>query len=403
MEKEKKLLQICKYSSIILVGSLILFYTGYLQPLTSLRSLIHSAWLLIFLCGVLLYFVFTIVEHYYEELVEYNKYLKTFHEFQMEASPTMKIENLSIKILDVLIKIFNGDKAVLIINDPEIKRFSKNGEFVISSGKNTVPQINRRGTHYFKTFYPSLIDNETKVCVDDIIKRYSLDDYSTVVVVPFANENRIVATSVVGLQNPQREFFEYIKEPVEIFSKQVSSIFESALLHQKIALASITDSLTGLYNKRYFQQRIREEFSKAKRNHFSIAVVISDLDNFKYYVDRYGHPLTDNLLFQLASLIKNLLRESDIICRFGGDEFVYLLPFSDSLDACGVAERIKTRVVSHEFLLDENNSAFITISFGVASFPEHGDTWEEIIKNADNALFQSKEKGKNRITIYEAV
>ncbi|HOQ81782.1 MAG TPA: GGDEF domain-containing protein [bacterium] len=402
MEKEKKLLQICKYSSIILVGSLILFYTGYLQPLTSLRSLIHSAWLLIFLCGVLLYFVFTIVEHYYEELVEYNEYLKTFHEFQMEASPTMKIENLSIKILDVLIKIFNGNKAVLIINDPEIKRFSKNGEFVISSGKNTVPQIKRRGTHYFKTFYSSLIDNETKVCVDDIIKRYSLDDYSTVAVVPFANENHIVATSVVGLQNPQREFFEYIKEPVEIFSKQVSSIFESALLHQEIALASITDSLTGLYNKRYFQQRIREEFSKAKRNHFPIAVVISDLDNFKYYVDRYGHPLTDNLLFQLVSLIKNLLRESDIICRFGGDEFVYLLPFSDSLDACGVAERIKTRVVSHEFLLDENNSAFITISFGVASFPEHGDTWEEIIKNADNALFQSKEKGKNRITIYEA-
>ncbi len=209
-----------------------------------------------------------------------------------------------------------------------------------------------------------------------------------------------MATAIVAFEKPNKDFLQYIKEPVEIFSKQVSSIFESAILHQKIALASITDSLTGLYNKRYFQQRIKEEFAKARRNHFPISVIISDLDNFKFYVDKFGHPLTDNLLSQLGAILKKLLRESDIVCRFGGDEFVYILPFSDSFEAYKVAERIKREVVSREFRLDDQNSASITMSFGIASFPEHGDTWEEIVKKADRALFISKENGRNKITVY---
>ncbi len=402
MEREKKLLRICKYSSIVLITVLILFHSGYLQPLISLRGIIRSSWLLIILCAGLLYLVFTIVEHYYKKLVEYNVYLKTFHNFQLESSPTMKIEDLSVKILDILIKIFNGEKAVFVINDPEVKKFSKNNEFIINHGVEKTVQATHRDIHHFRTFYSALIDDETKNSVEEIIKKHSFDAYPTIAVVPFANESHVVATGVVGLQNPQKDFFEYVKEPVEIFSKQVSSIFESAVLHQRIALASITDSLTGLYNKRFFQQRIREEFSEAKRNHFPVAVIISDLDNFKYYVDRYGHLLTDDLLFQIATLVRKLLRDSDIICRFGGDEFIYLLPFSDSLEAYKIAERIKSGVVSYEFRLDENNIAFITMSFGIASFPEHGDTWEEIVKNADRALFQSKERGKNKITVYEA-
>ncbi|MCM8764565.1 MAG: GGDEF domain-containing protein [Candidatus Omnitrophica bacterium] len=401
MEKERKLLTICKYSSIILIVVLILFYAGYLQPLTSIKMLFRSAWLLMVVCGGLLFFVFTLVEYYYKKIIDYNLYLKTFHQFQMDAVPTMPVEELSLKTLDVLTKIFKGDTSVFVINDNELKQFVNNSEFVINNG---VSGGYRKpdGAYHVRTFYPGILEGETMSQVEEIINKYSLGKFPTVAIVPFANENRVIATAVIGFDRRQKDFFEYIKEPVEIFSKQVSSIFESAVLHQRIVLASITDSLTGLYNKRYFQQRIKEEISKARRNYFPVSVIISDLDNFKYYVDKYGHPLTDILLSQFATFVKKLLRDSDIICRFGGDEFIYLLPFSDSLEAHRVADRVKSGVVSHEFRLDANSSVYMTMSFGIASFPEHGDTWEEIVKKADRALFVSKEKGKNMISVYRA-
>ncbi len=399
MEKERKLLIVCKYSSIVLIVVLILFYSGYLQPLKSFKALVRSAWILIVTCGGLLFLVFTLVEYYYRKIIDYNSYLRTFHNFQLDAVPTMSVEDLSIKTLDVLVKIFKGNTGIFIINDSELKKFAKNNEFVINNASgNRIRKKNE--TYHIRTFYPGVIVGDTRAKIEDVIKKYSLNNFSSVAIIPFANENHIMATALIGFEIRHRDFFEYIKEPVEIFSNQVSSIFESAILHQKIALASITDSLTGLYNKRYFQQRIREEFSKARRNHFPVSVIISDLDNFKYYVDRFGHPLTDILLSQFGGFVKKLLRDSDIICRFGGDEFIYLLPFSDSLEAHRVAERIKSEVISHEFQLDDSNKVYITMSFGIASFPEHGDSWEEIVKKADRALFVSKEKGKNRISIY---
>ncbi|MCM8825030.1 MAG: GGDEF domain-containing protein [Candidatus Omnitrophica bacterium] len=402
MEKERKLLIICKYSSIILIVILIIFYAGYLQPLTSIKMLFRSSWLLMLICGGLLFFVFTLVEYYYKKIIDYNLYLKTFHQFQMDAVPTMPVENLSVKTLEVLKKIFGASVAVFVINDSELKQFAKNTEFVINEGVSYAIRRRHMGSHYIRTFYPGILEGEIMSKVEEIIKKYSLSSFPAVAIVPFANENHVIATAIVSFDRREKDFFDYIKEPVEIFSKQVSSIFESAALHQKIVLASITDPLTGLYNKRYFQQRIKEEISKAKRNYFPVSVIISDLDNFKYYVDKYGHPLTDVLLSQFASFVKKLLRESDIICRFGGDEFIYLLPFSGSLEAYRVAERIKSEVVSHEFQLDNRNSVYITISFGIASYPEHGDTWEEIVKKADRALFISKEKGKNMVSIYRA-
>ncbi|MCM8758812.1 MAG: GGDEF domain-containing protein [Candidatus Omnitrophica bacterium] len=402
MERDRKLLVICKYASILLIVILILFYAGYLQPLKSFKTLFRSAWLLIVVCGGLLYLIFTLVEFYYKRILEYNAYLRTFHNFQLEAVPTMTIEDLSVKTLDVLSKIFKGTTAIFIINDDELKKFVKNNEFIINSGSSQKKAVNKEKVYHVRTFYPGLLTDENKASIEDTIKKYGLNKFSTIAIVPFANDKNLIATGIVAFEKPAKDFFEYIKEPVEIFSKQVSSIFESAVLHQKITLASITDPLTGLYNKRYFQQRIKEEFSKAKRNHFPISVIISDFDNFKFYVDKYGHPLTDVLLAQFGAFVKKLLRESDIICRFGGDEFVYLLPFSDSLEAYRVGERIKNEVVSREFLLGDENRVYITMSFGIASYPEHGDTWEEVVKNADRALFISKEQGKNRITIYKA-
>jgi len=192
-----------------------------------------------------------------------------------------------------------------------------------------------------------------------------------------------------------------MKNIMDIFLRKLNIEIENSILHEKINEASITDPLTKLYNRRHFNIRAKEEFAKAKRMGFPVSIMISDLDNFKNYVDTYGHPKGDIILAEVASLINNMMRESDIVCRFGGDEFAYLLPFTSSVEATTLAERIKENVSHYNFLKNAiTQSIHLTLSMGIASFPEHGETEQEIISKADNALFFSKNKGKNRISIY---
>ncbi len=134
MEKERKLLIITKYLSILVISVLILFYAGYIQPLHSFKAVLRSSLILIILCGGLLYLVFTLVEYYYRKIFDYNSYIKRFHEFQLKALPTMTVDEISLKTLDVLGKIFKANFSVFLINDDELRKFAKNNEFVINLG-----------------------------------------------------------------------------------------------------------------------------------------------------------------------------------------------------------------------------------------------------------------------------
>lgn len=398
MRKERKLLLVLKFVSIPVIVSFVFFYVAYIEPLSSLPQIFHRTWLLLLLISGILYLIFALVEHYYHRLFRHISYLKILHRVHIEINPTLHMEEISLRVLQILLEIFNSKTGVLRILDPDLKRFMKNAEFSV----NEVSAPGRRfSSSRFRMFNPSMISEKAHTCIEEIIRTNNLHTFPTIAVIPFVSRNNLSAVAVVATEISDKNFFELVKEPTEIFSKHVSSVYENALLHQEISLASITDALTGIYNKRFFQQRVREEFAKAQRNHFPVSIMISDLDNFKYYVDRFGHPETDLLLQKFATLIRQSLRGADIVCRFGGDEFAYLLPYSGSLEAYAVAERIKGTILSHPFLIGNNEEVFITISFGIASFPEHGDTSEEVLKKADQALFVSKENGRNRITIYQ--
>ena len=164
------------------------------------------------------------------------------------------------------------------------------------------------------------------------------------------------------------------------------------------------DGLTGLLNKRYFIAELCEMVVNSEREAQELALFIFDIDHFKNYNDTNGHPAGDDLLKSLAGLLIDTMRPSDLCCRYGGEEFLVVLPQTDGKTAMAVAERIRAAIEEHPFKHQENQPGKnLTISGGVAVFPEHGDGHEVLIVSADKALYESKAAGRNRVALYRNV
>ena len=158
------------------------------------------------------------------------------------------------------------------------------------------------------------------------------------------------------------------------------------------------DELTDLANRRLFHDLLKQDISRAGRNGERIAVLFLDLDNFKQTNDRYGHQAGDELLIELAASLRHHLRESDILCRWGGDEFVIALPeIADSDMACRVAKKI-CRIVQDD-TADQYKIGGLSISIGVAVYPDNGTNPDNLIRQADMAMYLAKQKGKNRVCL----
>jgi len=163
---------------------------------------------------------------------------------------------------------------------------------------------------------------------------------------------------------------------------------------------SITDDLTGLYNRRYLNTILRQEFDRSTRYGSDFAVLMLDLDHFKNVNDTYGHVFGDHVLRELSRQIMSAIRSSDFAFRFGGEEITLILPQTDVKGAAQTAEHIRSRLAS-EPIVDGIHSATITISIGITAFMQNfSEDRNDLISLADQALYLAKDKGRNRIEIY---
>ena len=162
-----------------------------------------------------------------------------------------------------------------------------------------------------------------------------------------------------------------------------------------------TDPLTGLYNRRYFHQISRKFVEKAITDQTPISVFMFDIDHFKQYNDSNGHEEGDKLLMELSQLVREYTRKTSVVARYGGEEFIVLLPGSSAADAFKYAERLREAIASHPFPHRENQPfRFLSISGGIASFPDHERSIQGVIRLADEALYRAKESGRNRILVH---
>lgn len=179
--------------------------------------------------------------------------------------------------------------------------------------------------------------------------------------------------------------------------KQVGNFlyFKGKRHYHSLLKDAITDGLTDLYDRRYFELRLADEIDRSKRYNKAISLLMVDIDNFKEYNDTFGHLEGDKVLIKMGEAFKKLTRKVDIPARYGGEEFVIILPETDKEGAKTVAERLRAHVEGLKF----KDSFSITISIGICTFGAGSATFrrEDILKSADEALYRAKAKGKNRV------
>ncbi len=168
-------------------------------------------------------------------------------------------------------------------------------------------------------------------------------------------------------------------------------------LREVLRQQSIRDPLTGLFNRRYLEETLQRELARAERHGQPTSVILLDIDHFKRFNDDYGHDAGDAVLRSVAEVLRKAVRAEDIACRYGGEEFVLLMPGAGVDIACERAERVRAAVAASALAHADQPLGPLSISAGVASYPDHGDTAERLIKAADIALYKAKRSGRNRV------
>jgi diguanylate cyclase (GGDEF)-like protein len=176
---------------------------------------------------------------------------------------------------------------------------------------------------------------------------------------------------------------------------------ENARNYVRINELVVTDDLTGLYNARHFGKMIEDEFIRAERYQYEFSLIFLDMDHLKGINDVHGHLVGSRMLSELGGLIKNNIRSSDRAARYGGDEFVIILPQTGKQQAMTLADKLLELLRAREFFADDGQLIRLTASFGVATFPQDAASKVELIRAADIAMYQAKQTGRNRVTGFE--
>jgi diguanylate cyclase (GGDEF)-like protein/putative nucleotidyltransferase with HDIG domain len=214
----------------------------------------------------------------------------------------------------------------------------------------------------------------------------------SVVYLPLSVTDRTIGSLILASRKPNA----YSRRQINLLEKvalQIAAPVENAQLYARVEQRSRMDELTGLFNRRHFDERLKEEVARHSRYGDVFSIFILDLDNFKTYNDVYGHPAGDMLLSQIGRIIKSSLRDADLAFRYGGDEFVVILPQTARDDAYAVADRVREQIAAEM----EKESLTVTCSLGLASYPEDGVISGELVTAADTALYYAKWTGGNRI------
>jgi diguanylate cyclase (GGDEF)-like protein len=223
--------------------------------------------------------------------------------------------------------------------------------------------------------------------------------FPVAIAVPLYSEDRIMAVLATYRHDPEARFTPEDLETVVFLAEQGGVAIENVRLHEEAQRLSLTDGLTGTWNRRYFQMQFRQVLATATRFERPFSVLMLDLDHFKQLNDKHGHQRGDAILIEFSQRVKHTLREVDTFARYGGEEFICLLSETDSEGATTTGAKIREAIKLQPFGGIGDEPVYVTVSIGIASYPEHGNSFHELVETADRALYRAKESGRDRVEV----
>lgn len=309
------------------------------------------------------------------------------NEFSGMLTSHLELENLAEETLSQLINNLDANGGAILI--------VKNGEMEVAASlaiKNAKTlESNERILHTFKTYQRQIIEFPSDVIVDGIVVDFHP---RSLLIEPITYKNILLGVVILSSEN---SFSKESTDKLTFFSHSLSLAFRNAITHNQMQKLAAIDGLTGVYNRRFGAIRLQEEYGRSIRANLPISILLFDIDHFKNVNDTYGHLIGDRVLMSIAKTAMAAIREGDVLLRYGGEEFLCILPGANQNDARLIAERIRVMVMD-SVVKNVDQEIKVTISVGIATFPSPDiDNCEQFIQLADSAMYTAKETGRNRI------
>jgi diguanylate cyclase (GGDEF)-like protein len=326
------------------------------------------------------------------------KILSTLSE-QMDVERTLAVvkklirKNFPVAQYSLMLIGASGDKLVLRSHFGLPRKEAQNGCYNLD--ENIFGEALKRGQHIY-------VPNVQSAPVSYKYHSKNSDITGAFLSLPLiAKSGRVVG--VINLSRRRRNSF--AAKEIDLLRKiagQLGQVLDTISVYHQTRELSITDELTRVFNRRYFNQRFEREMQRAQRYHRPLALIMLDIDHFKVFNDTHGHLWGDAVLKQVAQTLEESLRKADILARFGGEEFVVLLPEIDKAHGQQVAEKLRRAIETTEFPKAKTQPlGRITVSLGLASFPEDAEGGSDLIHRADQGLYLAKSRGRNQVGVYQ--
>lgn len=225
-----------------------------------------------------------------------------------------------------------------------------------------------------------------------------------ILIAPLMHAQNLFGMVILGEKHNKKSYSQQELEIFSLLTNFLAASINNARLYQEMERLSLTDALTGLYNRRYFETYLENELARARRFNQPVSLVMLDIDNFKNYNDTLGHPAGDDLLRQLGQLLSATVRTTDIAARYGGEEFCVILPHVSWEGAASFCTRLQKEVFSYPFEAREvQPNGRVTVSIGTATYPYDAQCMEALIAKSDLALYEAKKRGRNQVMTYAQI
>ena len=260
------------------------------------------------------------------------------------------------------------------------------------------PSLTRYVMQKRETIFISDIKAEDAEVKEDEFIRVPGFDNRTFLGIPLILRGEVIGVLSVQAAQPNAYDSKQIRL-VETIAQQTSIAMDNAKLFEKTQEMAITDSLTGLYNRRYFYLNLDSEIERAKRYQSPLSLIMIDIDHFKLVNDKFGHLAGDEVLHSVSEMSKKLLRQIDKMFRYGGEEFMIILPETKQEEALNVAERIRSTIAETAIKI-QKGSVKLTVSIGVSEYGENHPAPNEFIESVDKAMYDAKKAGRNCVRVF---